>query len=408
MSDQFNIYKQAKLIFKKNFSSLNEMEENSLNAWLEKNDSNRDLITELSDEEKIPAYMENISSYNKKAAFEKFEQTVNKKVNSKRSVSLFSKFARYAAIFIVPALLGTLVYYIAQDISFNENKELASDTVIPPGESKAMLQMADGSKVVLTGRIKSDLLEKDGTIVKSDSTQLDYSKSGKRNVIANGYSKLAMNTLSVPRQGEYKLVLEDGTKVWVNSDTKLRYPSHFGKNRRYVELEGEAYFEVAKDKKRPFVVKSGETEVKVLGTQFNINAYSDNKNIKTTLVEGSVAFSQNIKGEKKEVVLKPGHQAVVSKGIEGIDVKKVNTTIYTAWKDGRFVFENESFDNIMKILSRWYDVEVFFQNNSLKELRFSGDLKRFENINSHLKMLGMTTNVTFSIKGKVVWVREKY
>lgn len=405
MSDKNNIYKIAKLIFKKNFSSLNEMENSIIEEWLAKDSSNEKLLRELSEESNIPKHFNDLSSFNKDAAYALFTDKVNKK---SVSIPLYRRVMKYAAIFIIPVLLAGGVYFLTKNISFDNKKEIAANTVIPPGDSKATLQMADGSKIILTGRDKSELVDKDGTLIKSDSTHLDYSQSKAGNAIGNRSAKLAMNTLSVPRQGEYKLTLEDGTKVWVNSDTKLTYPTHFDKKSRYVILEGEAYFEVTKDKKRPFIVKSGETEVKVLGTEFNINAYPDNENIKTTLVDGKVAFSHKVQNQRKQVVLNPGHQAVVNNGVVGIEVNKVNTMLYTAWKDGRFVFEDESFDNIMKILSRWYDVEVFFQNNALKELRFSGDLKRFENINSHLKMLGMTTNVLFSVKGKVVWVREKY
>lgn len=405
MSDKRNIYKIVKLIYKKNFSSINSIEENEMDKWLAIDEENKNILKRLSEESNIPKHIGELSSYDGKNAFARFEERVNKK---DRKILLYKNFIRYAAIFIVPIFLGSLIYYLSNSFIKENSGLLTENTIIPPGKSKATLLMADGNKVILSNISNIDLVEKDSTLIKADSTYLDYSQSNVGKGSEDGLSQQIMNTLVIPRQGEYQLILEDGTKVWINSDSKLIYPTRFGKTSRCVVLEGEAYFEVTKDKKRPFIVRSGETEVKVLGTEFNINAYPDNENIMTTLVNGKVAFSQKIQKQKKEVVLVPGQQAIVNKGVAGIDVKKVNTLLYTAWKDGRFVFENESFDNIMKILGRWYDVEVFFQNNSLKELRFSGDLERFDNINSHLKMLGMTTNVSFSIKGKVVWVRENY
>ena len=198
----------------------------------------------------------------------------------------------------------------------------------------------------------------------------------------------------VPRGGEYQLILPDGTKVWLNSDSKLEFPNTFVGDERRVKLAGEAYFEVAKNKAKPFRVEVDRVEVVVLGTSFNIHAYDEA--VKTTLVEGAVKL--NVAG--KAYSLSPGFEANVDQG--GVKIVKSDVYEQIAWKDGRFVFREKRLEEVMSILSRWYDFEIFYQNAAVKDLHFTGNIPRHTTINEVLKFLERTHLVHFSAFGKIV------
>lgn len=202
----------------------------------------------------------------------------------------------------------------------------------------------------------------------------------------------------VPRGGEYQLILPDGTKVWLNSDSKLEFPNTFVGDERRVKLAGEAYFEVAKNKAKPFRVEVDRVEVVVLGTSFNIHAYDEA--VKTTLVEGAVKL--NVAG--KAYSLSPGFEANVDQG--GVKIVKSDVYEQIAWKDGRFVFREKRLEEVMSILSRWYDFEIFYQNAAVKDLHFTGNIPRHATINEVLKFLERTHLVHFSVVGRTVIVSE--
>ena len=210
--------------------------------------------------------------------------------------------------------------------------------------------------------------------------------------------EMLFNTITIPRSGEYKLVLSDGTKVWLNSDSKLEFPNTFVGDERRVKLAGEAYFEVAKNKAKPFRVEVDRVEVVVLGTSFNIHAYDEA--VKTTLVEGAVKL--NVAG--KAYSLSPGFEANVDQG--GVKIVKSDVYEQIAWKDGRFVFREKRLEEVMSILSRWYDFEIFYQNAAVKDLHFTGNIPRHATINEVLKFLERTHLVHFSVVGRTVIVSE--
>ena len=268
---------------------------------------------------------------------------------------------------------------------------------IQAGNSKAVLTLSSGQTVILGKERPVYIQEEKGVFMKADSVNLVYERKTEIPV------ELRYNELTVPRKGEYSLQLSDGTKVHLNSESWLKYPETFGKERREVELVGEAYFEVQRDTMCPFIVKVGEMKVQVLGTVFNINAYKEKAEIKTTLVAGKV----KVECSGKAVELFPGEQACVKTTTDYIHKEKVDVALYTAWKDGLFKFERESLENIMMVLGRWYDVTVFFQNNALRESLFTGDLKKYDSIEEHLRMLELTTNVGFQIHGNIILVGYK-
>lgn len=272
---------------------------------------------------------------------------------------------------------------------------------ILPGSEQAVLTLDNGQKIVLDGAANGKIAEQAGiSISKTGDGQLVYSVTevaGKKGV--NGVDGL--NTIATPRGGQYQLNLPDGTKVWLNAASSLKYPVRFATRQRLVELTGEGYFEVAKDPARPFKVKTGTEELQVLGTHFNINSYTDEATRKTTLLEGAVRI--NSKSWSQPIVLSPGQQAVVSN--QGLKILKVNTDEIIDWKNGNFIFYEEPLESIMRKVARWYDVEVKYEG-SPGDLTFTGVVSRSKNISAMLNALDKTGKVHFKVAGKVVTVLQ--
>lgn len=209
------------------------------------------------------------------------------------------------------------------------------------------------------------------------------------------------NTLVIPVGGLYELELSDGTRVWLNSVSQLRYPVQFTGKERKVYLSGEAYFDVKTDSLRPFVVESGGMNVRVYGTEFNVMAYRDEK-LRTTLVQGKVGIK--VDGEK-ELLLRPGQMAEYDAQTKHLEVQEVNTYLYTAWKEGTFAFKDETIEEIMGRLSRWYDLNVFYANEEVKKQLYDGIIPQVKDFEDVLRMIEGTATIHFEIKGNTVIVR---
>ena len=210
-----------------------------------------------------------------------------------------------------------------------------------------------------------------------------------------------MQSIYVPTGQRVNITLSDGTNVWLNARTKIVYPAVFDKSVRQVAVDGEAYFDVAKDKKRPFIVETSRMNVKVLGTRFNVNDYDDNEEVSTTLVNGSVEI---VSGGQQAFRLVPGEQAY---GKENeLEKREVNVRLYTSWIDGKFLFNNTELEEIAKQISRWYDVEIFFSNESVKKVRFTGAIVKFKPLDDLVRMIESTSQVRFSVKGKTIVISE--
>ena len=206
----------------------------------------------------------------------------------------------------------------------------------------------------------------------------------------------------VPKGGEFELVLDDGTHVWMNSETELIFPRTFTGNERRVELvSGEAYFDVSKDKARPFIVHNKNLDLTVLGTRFNIQSYADEQEIVTTLVEGAVRLSSN------KAVLRPGEQAVYDKTTGTTQIETVDTELFTAWRHGRLVFKSARLESVLKQLSRWYDVTFVYEEEEVKDWVFSGNMKKYENGNVILGILKATGKVNFVQQDSVIYVKRQ-
>ncbi|MCQ6961186.1 FecR family protein [Mucilaginibacter aquariorum] len=271
----------------------------------------------------------------------------------------------------------------------------SSGRPVLPGFNKATLTLADGSNIDLNAA-RSGLLSKQGGVLvdKAGNGKLVYDANS-----ANGDKGVALNNiLTTPRGGQYQLVLSDGTKVWLNAASSLKFPAIFTGKERNVELVGEAYFEVAKNKNMPFRVSTGKLNIEVLGTHFNVSAYQDDDAIKTTLLEGSVKLTT----ANNKALLKPGEQATLGQQ-QHINIQSINTDDAVAWKNGYFVFNNENIQCIMKKISRWYDVEVVYYGK-VDENDFGGTVSRFDSVNEVLKSLELTGTVHFKLDGRRITV----
>lgn len=302
---------------------------------------------------------------------------------------LWQKLSAAAAILIV---LGTVLYVYPDRFLKETHPETVYIHDIHAGGNKAYLTLSNGKKITLTDAMNGQLATESGVqITKAADGQLVYIIADQKYGIRPEY-----NLIETPKGGQYQIRLPDGTKVWLNAASSLKYPTSFQvlKERR-VELMGEAYFEVSKDKKHPFIVTSPGQEIKVLGTHFSINAYTDEPVTRTTLLEGIVKVNN-------QVILKPGEQAVYKSG--NINVTQVNANDAIDWKNGEFIFTNESLANILRRVSRWYNVQIIYVKPQADLPTFTGSVSRFENVSAVLKMLEETSNVRFAIEGKTIKV----
>lgn len=304
-----------------------------------------------------------------------------------------------AAVFILVCAVVVLFYKKINENSLSERSNLEQE--ILPGGNRAFLTLDNGENIDLSSE-KSE--------IKISETSIAYADGAPLIQVKNNDNSTRFFVLSTPKGGEYQVTLSDGTKVWLNSESKLKYPCRFiGKERR-VMLEGEGYFEVAKSKDKPFYVESKAQEIKVLGTHFNVNTYEGS--IKTTLVEGKVEVSKTASNSyQKAVVLKPGEQSLVQPFLKQILVTEVNTLEFLDWKDGFFVFNNEPIKSIAKRLSRWYDVDFLFQGN-VDNVKFTGNYSRSKSLSNLLKNIELTGTVKFkmnnTIEGRRIMIIANY
>lgn len=301
----------------------------------------------------------------------------------------------WSAAAVLFLTLCTGLYYFKSKGPGQQREQAAAE--ISVGGNKAILTLADGSVIDLQLAHRGTLREVSGVkISKIAEGELLYQISDASLI------KSSRNTMSTPRGGQYMLSLPDGTKVWLNSASSLKFPTTFsGLNERQVQLTGEAYFEVAK-LKSPFVVTTDKQRVEVLGTHFNINAYLDEGHTKTTLLEGSIRVSALKTGEV--MTLRPGQESLLKP--TGLSVQNADIDKNTDWKNGVFMFKNESLEEIMRKIARWYDVTVVYQQAAPRQETFSGIVSRYDNVNKVLRRLELTGEVNFKIQGKKIIVSK--
>ena len=293
------------------------------------------------------------------------------------------------------ALLLMFVFPFTRQVEQPET--LVSQVGITPGGVKAILQSEDGKMIDLTSSTSSRIVTSDGLVLVNDSLKglrFDQSKSENQ--------PMKYHTLAVPVGGEYHFTLADGTRVWVNSASEVRFPNCFSGGKREIYVKGEVYLEVARDEKHPFVVHAGENEVRVLGTRFNLTAYPDEQKVITTLVEGSVEFRNN----QSSIRLKPGEQSVLDQETNNLEKQKVEVSIYTSWVSGTYEYERMPLSDITRQLSRWYDVQFVYETTEFSNHPFTGVVKRDQSLEEVLSIIEKTTNIKFKISGRTIIIKR--
>lgn len=315
------------------------------------------------------------------------EQIGFKNTNHYKSVWL-----RYAAaaVILIGIMAGGYTFFSRK----HKAKQLATVSDVAPGSNKAVLTLGNGQRIVLDDSGKGEIARQAGiSITKTANGQIIYKTESSASSLEQ---PAVQNTVSTPKGGQYTVILPDGTRVFLNAASTITYPSYFAGNERLIKLNGEAYFEVAKNKVMPFRVISNNQVVEVLGTHFNINAYTDEGSIKTTLLEGSVKVTSGT----SSITIKPGQQAVVNNNT--LTSKQVDLDEETAWKNGVFAFEDADLRSVMRQVSRWYDVDVVYDDN-LPGDKFYGEISRNSKLSEVFKILELN-NFKFTLKGKTVTV----
>jgi len=260
---------------------------------------------------------------------------------------------------------------------------------VAPGANGATLTLGNGHKILLNNTTQGQIAVQGNAVInRTPAGAIVYATN---NAQSDG---IIFNTVTTMRKEKYKITLVDGTKVWLNAESSIRYPTTFRGSKREVEITGEAYFEVAHNAKKPFYVKSNNETIQVLGTHFNVNAYSDEPEMKTTLLEGSVKISYN----GQSALLKPGQQAIVSPSGQKINVTEANGKQAVAWKDGQFIFEHTALKTLMRQVARWYDLDVVYNGNVAND-EFNGQVDANVNLSKMLRIL-QSGDVHFEIENK--------
>ena len=318
-----------------------------------------------------------------------------------KQINIFQSFLLRAAL--VALVMGLSVYLFTQnspDLASPDDKQVQIIEDIQPGGNNATLILADGSVVDLQSIEAGKVIQQNGlSVIKTQDGQIAYKTEANNSSINE--LELTYNTIKTPRGGQYQVVLPDGTYVWLNAASSLTYPTRFESAERVITLSGEAYIEVspkyAKDGKRvPFKVRTKNQEIQVIGTHFNVKAYEEEKETFTTLLEGKVKLIGFENGNRtaKERVLRVGE--TVSWSDNSFEISHVALEKVIAWKNGKFIFTGDNVKNIMKDVSRWYDVDVSYQGD-LSNVNFEGSLSRYENISEILRKLELTGTVRFKI-----------
>ena len=334
-------------------------------------------------------------------------ERILKKINESTGYGRVSKFRIgvkwYAAAAILIVFTASLILW--KGYNKHSSQQLSVKNVkndIGPGGDKAILTLANGKQIVLTSA-------GNGTLARQGNVSIKKQKNGTvQYVIAkdaanrgNENTEIGWNTIATPRGGEYNIVLPDGSVVWLNAASSIRFPTTFTGHERRVELTGEAYFEVAKNKNMPFKVKFKDQEVEVLGTHFDIKAYSDDEDSKTTLLEGSVKIS---KSNSKQLMV-PGEQVISYASESGFKIEHPNLQEVMAWKNGFFIFHDVGIQSVMKQAARWYDVNVVYQGD-MTDKEYGGRISKYKNISELLKNLELTGTIHFKIDGRRVTVMQ--
>ena len=386
-----NPFEFAKELLRYTRGELSKEEEKEIEQVLLEVKGMNTLVEELKDKDRIEYEMHIIAKFNTEKALSKLK---NRKQVKRRGI------LSWIAAASVVVIAGVSAWILLSQEPDVHNLPVAEK--FEPGKAVVTLEMASGLKYRL------DTLS---SVVRNNRVNVAFDNNDRvlkikeQDSLADGATKeIGYNTVNVPYGGTYTVELCDGTKVYLNSGTTLEFPSRFDGKVRSVILKGEAYFDVARNVSKPFVVEVDEMKVKVLGTSFNVKSYVDEPGVYTTLVEGSVAILRDGQPEKK---IKPGEQAYYNKGVGTLSIAEVDVKEFTSWKDGVFYFKDIALEEILRIVSRWYDLEVFYMNQGAKSVIYSGKLPMYSSVEDVLRKFEISGDVRFELKGRTLTVFDK-
>lgn len=391
MDKKFFLVKIADIIFRKiyNDSKLTRDEIQLLGKWISSSNENQELWNELNrgkcnvDFEKIVALTDQNKQWKRIECF-----------LSKRKRILMTKISLWAALVILLISIG--FSYLYKD---SNSGNYLQQGIIYSTKQHAILVLNDGKNIPLN--IEDTLVALENSEVKISSGQIQYLTED----TIQTTSELNFNTIIVPRGGVYSLILSDGSKVFLNSDSELTYPVHFDETKREVILKGEAFFEIAYDSDNPFIVKTDMIDIKVLGTVFNVMAYEDEPQIQTTLLSGKVEVMMH--GGNKQNILSPGYQSVCERLSEHLYIKKVDVSLKSLWKDGIIILEDANLESVMRMLSRWYDVKYIYKDSLSESHTFTGKIDRNVDLDNVLKKLSLLGGPSFLVEDRIIYISEK-
>ena len=386
------IFDIAELVSKYMTGELTTEEQKCLDDWLILSGENRQWFDVVRREELVWRKHRELKSIDVAEGW----NALSRKRRRKRNQQLWGHILRYACAFII--LSVPAIYFFTQDIDRDITIAVV-DSEIVPGASKAILYMANGSIVDLGIHQQDTLREEDGTIIGLHGESITYTNTTDSTIRENLY-----NELVIPRGGEYVLTLSDGTVVCLNAGSKLRFPVQFNGSTRRVELVGEGYFQVVHDEKIPFVVWASGVDITVLGTEFNVSNCPESKDVQTTLIEGKVSVTP-LQCANTHVLL-PGEQAMFDKKSGKITVAEVDVSCVVAWKEGRLRFRDRPLKEIMDFISRWYDIDIVYEDEEVKECLFGCNFNRHVTVLPLLELFESTGTVHFEIVGKKIIVRK--
>ena len=385
-----NPFEFAKELLRYSRGELSEVEKESVEEMLSKVKGLDELAEELKDKKRVENELRVVESFD----VEKALVRLRKGQYGRRRLLL--SWVAVASVVVVAGIFAFLLLEREVDVV---NLPVAEK--IKPGKATVTLEMASGLKYRL------DTLS---SVVRNNRANVAFDNNGgilkvkEQDSAGNSLQETGCNTINVPYGGTYSVELCDGTKVYLNSGTKLEFPSRFDGDVRSVSLKGEAYFEVTRNERKPFVVEVDEMKVKVLGTAFNVKSYVDEPGVYTTLVQGSVAILRDGQPERK---IKPGEQAYYNKGVGTLSVSPVDVNEFTAWKDGLFYFKDIALAEILRLVARWYDLEIFYMNQSAKSVVYSGKLPMYSSVEDVLRKFEISGDVRFELKGRTLTVFDK-
>lgn len=388
-------YRLATIIIRIKLGNATEEERSELLGWLDESEENRQTYKRIIRGEAVRERIAGEERTEKMTDYEEIRRSVARSLVRRRKNRRIRMWGSVAAAACICAVAVTALWELSGSRNIPETTSLVGQLT---ETSKVKLILHSGEQIDLENK-REQKIEADNTVIQNGSGQLVYENKD------NPAAEELFNKVVTAIGGEYALILSDGTRVWINADSELEYPVEFIKKERIVKLSGEAYFEVAPNPERPFIVEAGGVQTRVLGTSFNIQAYPNEKSVHATLLTGSIRVAVEHGGES--VLLEPGREAIWEKVSGAIRVEEVDTEKAVAWRYGNFIFEEEDIEVVMRMLSRWYGVEFVFDGGRKKGHTFSGRMSKDQSLDFLLEALKLAGGPEFRREGNIIHVIEK-